>query len=72
MGQLKPGEHVRLKPTTYDNSLVLAKRVESFVDQIQKLVDGKSGDVPVLDLVLPPGEIGAILKKVEENGSMRP
>ncbi|RDW60679.1 hypothetical protein BP6252_12062 [Coleophoma cylindrospora] len=72
MGQLKPGESVRLKPTTYDNSLQLTDRVEKYVSQMQELVEGKTIHVPVLDVALPEGETGAVLKKVEGDGGVRP
>lgn len=72
MGQLKPGEYVRFKPTTYDNALELDKRVESFVASLQEFISGKSECIPMLDLELSSGESGAILKVVKGDGAARP
>ncbi|KAF4636666.1 hypothetical protein G7Y89_g1423 [Cudoniella acicularis] len=72
LGQLKPGEYVRFKPTTYDLSLELAQRVETYVAKMQEFVEGKSSGAPVLNLKLAPGETSAILKRVEGDGSARP
>ncbi|KAL3420530.1 urea carboxylase [Phlyctema vagabunda] len=72
MGQLKPGEFVRFKPTTYDLSLELFGRVETYISRVQDLVEDRTSEIPVLDVILPPGETGAILKKVEGDGGVRP
>ncbi|KAH8685367.1 urea carboxylase [Tricladium varicosporioides] len=73
LGQLKPGEYVRFRPTTYDLSLELFRRVETFVTEVGMLVENEMMcTTPKLDPELPPGETGAILLKVEGGGSGRP
>jgi urea carboxylase len=72
MGQLKPGEFVKFKPTTYDNSLELVRRTDTFVAEVEQFVNGKSVHLPTLDLVLPPGETGAVLKRIIGDDKARP
>ncbi|KAH6662115.1 allophanate hydrolase subunit 2-domain-containing protein [Halenospora varia] len=73
LGQLKPGEYVRFRPTTYVLSLELFRRVETFVADVGKFVEGgMASTTPKLQLELPPGETGAILLKTEGDGSVRP
>lgn len=72
LGQLKPGDYVRFKPTTYDLSLELYSRVEAYVIAMGKYIRNQEVDVPKLQVDLPPGETGAILLKVEGDGGARP
>lgn len=72
LGQLRPGDKVRFKPTTYDSAVKLTRRVEAFITDVKRLVDDDSTNVPNLDLYLPPGETGAILKIVDGDGKSRP
>ncbi|KAJ6008214.1 hypothetical protein N7540_012190, partial [Penicillium herquei] len=62
LGQLRPGDKVRLKPTTYDNALEFTHRVESYILSVKNLVNRESSKIPTLDLHLPPGETGAIYR----------
>jgi urea carboxylase len=69
VGQVKPGGYLKLKPITFELALELANRVEVFIDKVQALVEGKSDEVPSLDLTLPDsglekGKSNAILMRV--------
>jgi allophanate hydrolase subunit 2 len=67
VGQVKPGGHLKLRPTTFERALELTERVETFIKNVQSLVDGKSDEVARLDLALPDsgleeGKSNAILR----------
>ena len=64
IGQLKPGDFVKLKPTTYENALKFLHRNEEYISDIQKLIDG-SDMKPKLWYSVPDGASPAILKYVE-------
>ncbi|TAQ89761.1 hypothetical protein B7494_g1936 [Chlorociboria aeruginascens] len=69
VGQIKPGEYLKLKPTTFELAFELSERVERFVKDIQSLINGESKTVPNLDLTLPnsgleEGQSNAILKTI--------
>ena len=73
LGQVKPGGHLRLRPTTFEHARELAGRVEIFIEVIHDLVDGKSEAVPSLNLDLPPsgleqGTSNAIIKRIPGEG----
>jgi hypothetical protein len=73
LGQVKPGGHLRLTPTTFEHARELAGRVETFIEGIHDLVDGKSEAVPSLNLDLPPsgleqGTSNAIIKRIPGEG----
>jgi urea carboxylase len=73
LGQVKPGGHLKLKPTTFERALELTERVESFIQGIQALVTGRSEAVSPLSLTLPDsgleeGKSNAILKTISANG----
>jgi len=53
VGQVKPGGHLKLNPTTFERALELTERVETFIKSVQALVDGDSEIAPSLDMTLP-------------------
>jgi len=72
LGQVKPGGHLKLKPTTFEHAIELVHRIEVFIEGIRALVSGKSEQIPTLNLDLPPsgleeGTSNAIIKKVPRN-----
>jgi urea carboxylase len=73
LGQVKPGGHLKLRPTTFEHARELVHRVETFIEGIHDLVSGNPGKVPKLDLELPPsglveGTSNAIIRKITGNG----
>jgi hypothetical protein len=73
LGQVKPGGHLNLKPTTFEHARELVRRVETFIEGIHALVGGKPGKVLKLDLELPPsglveGTSNAIIRKIPAEG----
>ncbi|KUJ11040.1 uncharacterized protein LY89DRAFT_625418 [Mollisia scopiformis] len=72
LGQVKPGGHLKLTPTTFEHAIELKEKIEKFVGDIQALVEGTSIHVPVLELSLPAsglpeGTSNAVLKEVPAN-----
>lgn len=72
LGQLRPGQTVSFKPTTYESALDLNERVENYIEDCQAFVSGKAETISKLDLVLPDAFSGAILRKVQGDGILRP
>jgi urea carboxylase len=73
LGQIKPGEYLKLKPITFALALELRGRLERFILDVRALVEGKSEDKPVLDLNFPDsrleeGKSNAILKIIPADG----
>jgi allophanate hydrolase subunit 1/biotin carboxyl carrier protein len=65
LGQLKPGDHTCMRPISYAQARELAGRVESYIEDLAKMISGATNDKPILDLALAEGEAGpAILKRV--------
>lgn len=74
LGQIKPGEYLKLKPITFELALELRDRLEKFILDVRALVEGKSEDRPVLDLKLSDSELeegksNAILKIIPADGA---
>lgn len=72
LGQVKPGGHLKLKPTTFEHAIELKEKVERFVEDIQALVAGTLSNTPVLDLSLPASGIlkgvpNAVIKEIPAN-----
>lgn len=77
LGQVKPGDLLKLRPTTFDLAVELVERVERFVKEVQTLV-AREGEAELrLDLELPtsgldPQKSNAIVKIVPGDGETRP
>lgn len=72
LGQVRPGGHLKLRPTTFEHAIELKEKVEKFILDIGALVTEKSNSSPVLDLSLPDsglskGTSNAVLKEVPAN-----
>jgi urea carboxylase len=75
LGQLRPGDLVRLKPISFDSAQELSRRVDEHLDQLQAMTRGEEVAVQSLNLDLPilrVTDTNAILKTVESDQSLRP
>ncbi|KKY24949.1 putative urea carboxylase [Phaeomoniella chlamydospora] len=67
IGQLKPGDFVKLTPTTYENALNLLNRNERYIEDIQRFVSGDVTHKPALHYGVSDGATPAILKVVKRS-----
>ncbi|THX18514.1 hypothetical protein D6D17_02142 [Aureobasidium pullulans] len=67
LGQVKPGDSIKFRRISMENAILLRKRVQSFIQHIQDVVQGEAyvANLEPLDMISPSDEYSpAILKKI--------